>query len=95
MCLGIPATVEEVMEDGTAVVDVFGNDAIVDVTLVPEVRPGDKVIVHAGAAIAKIDEEQWRAAYEIWVQVLETLEREFGEVEEPIKAPQPPNREIV
>ena len=75
--MGIPATIKEIREDGTAVVDVFGNDAIVDVTLVPDVKPGDKVIVHAGAAIAKLDEEQWREAYEIWKQVLETLDREF------------------
>jgi hydrogenase expression/formation protein HypC len=77
MCLGIPATIKEIREDGTAVVDVFGNDAIVDVTLVPDVKPGDKVIVHAGAAIAKLDEEQWRETYEVWKQVLETLDREF------------------
>jgi len=75
--LGIPASVKEVREDGTAVVDVFGNDAVVDTTLVPDVKPGDKVIVHAGAIIAKMDEEQWRQTYEIWKQVLETLDKEF------------------
>ncbi|ABU81754.1 HypC/HybG/HupF family hydrogenase formation chaperone [Ignicoccus hospitalis] len=79
MCLGIPATVKEVYEDGTAAVDVFGNEAIVDLTLVPDVKPGDKVIVHAGAAIAKVDEERWREAYELWKQVLETLDKLYEE----------------
>ena len=79
MCLGIPAVVKEVFEDGTAAVDVFGNEAIVDLTLVPDVKPGDKVIVHAGAAIAKVDEEQWKEAYEIWKQVLETLDKMYEE----------------
>ncbi len=76
MCLGIPATVKAINDNGTAVVDVFGNEAIVDITLVPDAKPGDKVIVHAGAAIAKLDEEQWREAYEMWKQILEALDKE-------------------
>jgi hydrogenase expression/formation protein HypC len=81
MCLGIPATIKEVRDDGTAVVDVFGNEAIVDVTLLEDPKPGDKVIVHAGAAIAKMDEEAWREAYEIWKQVLERLDEMAEEAE--------------
>ncbi len=79
MCLGIPAKVIEVdRENGIAIVDVFGNKVEVDVTLVEDVNPGDYVMVHAGAAIAKVDEEQWRESFELWKQVLEALEREYG-----------------
>jgi hydrogenase maturation factor len=34
-------------------------------------------MVHAGAAIAKVDEEQWRESYELWKQMLEAMEREY------------------
>ncbi len=78
MCLGIPARIVEVREDeGVAIVDVFGNKAEVDITLVPDAKPGDYVMVHAGAAIAKVDEEQWRESYELWKEMLEAMEREY------------------
>jgi len=78
MCLGIPAKVLEVDEEnGIAIVDVFGNKAEVDITLVPDARPGDHVMVHAGAAIAKVDEEIWKESYELWKQVLEAVDKEY------------------
>ncbi|ALU11347.1 hydrogenase assembly protein HypC [Ignicoccus islandicus DSM 13165] len=78
MCLGIPAKIIEVdRENGVAVVDVFGNKAEVDITLVEDVEPGDYVMVHAGAAIAKVDEEQWKESFEMWKQVLEAVNREY------------------
>lgn len=73
MCLAIPAVIKQVNDDGTAVVDVFGNEAIVDVTLIENPKPGDKVMVHAGAAIAKVDEEIWKESYEVWKQMLEAM----------------------
>ena len=78
MCLGIPAKILEVdRENGIAIVDVFGNKAEVDITLVPDAQPGDHVMVHAGAAIAKVDEEVWKESYELWKQMLEAMDREY------------------
>ena len=58
MCLGVPARVLRVKED-LAVVD-YGGGVIreVDASIVPDIKPGDYVIVHAGIIIAKIDEEE-------------------------------------
>jgi len=56
MCLAVPAKVMEI--DGTtARVDMAGNVREADLTLLPEVRVGDYVLVHAGFAIGAYDEE--------------------------------------
>ena len=46
----VPLTVREIRDDGTALCD---DGVEVMTALVGEVEPGDVVLVHAGAAIAK------------------------------------------
>lgn len=56
MCLAVPARVVET--DGRqAVVEVMGNRRRVDVSLV-DARPGLYVLLHAGIAIAVLDEAE-------------------------------------
>ena len=59
MCLGIPGLVVERQESAdelaSAVVEFAGVRRRVCVACVPECRPGDYVIVHAGIAISRID----------------------------------------
>lgn len=56
MCLAIPAKVIEI--DGTrARVDMAGNVREADLTLIPDVRVGEYVLLHAGFAIGRYDEE--------------------------------------
>ncbi|MHA1616299.1 MAG: HypC/HybG/HupF family hydrogenase formation chaperone [Candidatus Njordarchaeales archaeon] len=75
MCLGVPAKVLEV-RDNQAIVDYGGGvKKTVDAFLVPDVKPGDYVIVHAGAIISKISEEDYREMIEILSQIL-TIEEE-------------------
>ena len=57
MCLGIPVKVIEV--DGqSAIVDVGGARREISLLLLDDVRPGEWVILHAGFAIQKMDEEE-------------------------------------
>ncbi len=57
MCLGIPVKVMEV--DGqSAVVDVGGARREISLLLLDDVKPGEWVILHAGFAIQKMDEEE-------------------------------------
>ena len=79
MCLGVPAKVLEV-RGRTAIVDYGGIKREVDILLVPDIKPGDYVIVHAGAAISKIDEKEAIETLKLWMEVLEALKPE--EVEE-------------
>ncbi|MFO0866094.1 MAG: HypC/HybG/HupF family hydrogenase formation chaperone [Gemmataceae bacterium] len=63
MCLGIPGRIVEVASSlsdqlETATVAFGGLKRPICVALVPDLRPGDYVLVHAGIAIEKIDEKQ-------------------------------------
>lgn len=59
MCVGLSARVVRVSE-GSAIVDASGARREVSAQLLSDLEPGDYVMVHAGAAIAKItkDEEE-------------------------------------
>lgn len=57
MCLGVPAKVIEFIEGQMAVVDVDGNQVNISIQLVPEVKIGQYVLVHAGFAMDIIDED--------------------------------------
>ncbi|OVE81245.1 hypothetical protein BVY04_03725 [bacterium M21] len=69
MCLAVPGKIKEI-NGTTATVDIEGNEVTADVSIVPDASVGDYVIVHAGCAIQKYDEEE----------ALETLKvlREFA-----------------
>ncbi|MFO7898771.1 MAG: HypC/HybG/HupF family hydrogenase formation chaperone [Planctomycetota bacterium] len=70
MCLSVPGRVIEI--SGTrGQVDVAGNTVDTDFSVMPDVRPGDWVLVHAGFAIQKYDSEEAEAT-------LEMLREAFG-----------------
>jgi hydrogenase expression/formation protein HypC len=58
MCLGIPAKVIEVDESKKGKIDYLGTKVKSDFALLEDVKVGDWVIVHAGYAISKLDEEE-------------------------------------
>jgi hydrogenase expression/formation protein HypC len=80
MCLGIPGKVTVVREEhGTrmATVDFGGVTKSVCLAYVPEVAVGDYTIVHAGFAIARLDEASALETLALFAQ-LGTLEDELG-----------------
>jgi hydrogenase expression/formation protein HypC len=58
MCLALPARVIERGPDDQAVVDLGGVRKSICLTLVPEARAGDYVIVHVGHAIGLLDPDE-------------------------------------
>lgn len=54
MCVGLSARVVSLQKDGTALVDASGARREVSAQLLDDLMPGDYVMVHAGAAIARI-----------------------------------------
>ena len=64
MCLAVPARIVELTDD-RAVVDAMGNRFNCRTTLTPEVKLGDIVLIHAGFAIAAIDEEEAHKTWEL------------------------------
>lgn len=68
MCLAIPSRVNA-LEGRKAEVTVAGITRIVDMTLLPEAKVGDYVLVHTGYAITCIDEAEAQET----LQLLEKL----------------------
>ena len=56
MCIAIPAKVEEISEE-TATVNYNGVKLNVNISFIENPEIGDYVLVHAGCAIQKIDED--------------------------------------
>ena len=72
MCLAIPGRVLDVAEDdGTLAggVDFGGVRRRVCLDHVPDVRPGDYVLVHVGFALARIDEAEARRVFELLAEL--------------------------
>lgn len=55
MCLAIPAKIMQI-NNAHAEVDILGVRKNINILLVKDLQIGDKVMVHAGYAINKIDE---------------------------------------
>jgi len=68
MCLAIPTRIVE-LEGDQAVVDAMGNRFRARTTLLPDVRLGDLVLVHAGFAISRVDEEEAKKTWELIEQI--------------------------
>ena len=67
MCLAIPAKVLNIKDD-SADVESFGVIKTVNISLVPDVKIGNYVIVHAGFAIQIIDENEAEITQGYWKQ---------------------------
>ncbi len=72
MCLAIPMRVKSV-NGGTAVVTGNGVDTEVKITLTPDVKVNDSVLIHAGFIIEKLDEESAREIEKTWEEYMTTL----------------------
>jgi hydrogenase expression/formation protein HypC len=64
MCLAVPLRLVEV-KDNVGQVAESGVTRDVSLELVPEAKPGDHVLVHAGFAIQVLDEAEARATLDL------------------------------
>ncbi|HAP02954.1 MAG TPA: HypC/HybG/HupF family hydrogenase formation chaperone [Lachnospiraceae bacterium] len=65
MCVGLSAKVLTVDKD-TMIVDAGGAKRKVSAALLNDLRPGDFVMVHAGAAISKITDDDSDESENVW-----------------------------
>ncbi len=73
MCLAIPSRIVKI-EDQMAVIDVDGVTREASLLLLEDARVGDYVIVHAGFALHKIDEETARESLDLLRDVADRLD---------------------
>jgi len=75
MCLGFPGKIVE-MDEYSAVVDIAGTKRDVSIMMLPdEVVVGDWVMVHAGMALARMDEEDAHATLGALAMLAEEMDR--------------------
>ena len=70
MCLAIPMKVIKV-NGNEAVAEVGGAEYQANLTILPDIKIGDYIIVHAGFAIEKLDEEAALETLQIWQDIAE------------------------
>jgi hydrogenase expression/formation protein HypC len=74
MCLAVPGRVLEVSGEDLARegrVDFGGLVRRASLAAVPEVQPGDYVLIHAGFAIARVDEEEAKKTLALFAEMEE------------------------
>ncbi|HID57146.1 TPA: HypC/HybG/HupF family hydrogenase formation chaperone [Candidatus Poribacteria bacterium] len=76
MCMAVPMRVIQINGD-FGVVELGGVRREVSLQLVEDVRENDYVIVHAGFAIEKLDEEAARETLELFRQMEEVMGHEI------------------
>ncbi len=73
MCLAVPARVTEI--DGNfALVDMAGNTMRISTLLLPDVKVDEYVIIHAGFAINRLDEQEAMESLKVLRQLAESIE---------------------
>jgi len=65
MCLAVPAQIVKVADDDTAIADLHGNRVEVSTLLIDDVAVGDWVLIHAGFAIQKLEEDEAAATWSV------------------------------
>lgn len=73
MCLAVPAKVVSI-EGPIATVSVLGNTTVADISLLENIQTGDYVLVHAGFAIQKYDEEEAKITLELLKELAQTAD---------------------
>jgi len=75
MCLAIPMTITR-FEGNYAIASANGVETTVNYAMMPDLKENDKVLVHAGFVIEKLDEEQAREIEETWKEYYKVMEKE-------------------
>ena len=76
MCLAVPAKLIECSAEHVAVADLHGNRVEVSTILVPEAQADDWVLIHAGFAIQRLDEDEARATFALLADLSEAAAQE-------------------
>ena len=88
MCLGIPSKIISI-EGIKATIDVYGAQRDINIMLLEDqVKLGDYVLVHAGFAIQKLQENDAKETLKLFDEYLEALD---GPVQEEQQPPHPDN----
>ena len=68
MCLALPARIVELLPSSEGIIDIGGVRKRISLELVPDVQPGDYVIVHVGYALQKLDPDEAERTLQLFVE---------------------------
>ncbi|HOW86923.1 MAG TPA: HypC/HybG/HupF family hydrogenase formation chaperone [Candidatus Aminicenantes bacterium] len=69
MCLAVPARIARIDAPGQGTASYMGSQVKVNLSLVPQARQGDWVIIHAGFAISVMDEKEARETLRLFKEM--------------------------
>jgi len=75
MCVALPGRVKEILDDKYVYVDFSGN-TVKAASGLTDVKPGDRVLVHAGCIIQKVSDDEADEIEKIFEE-LASLEQEL------------------
>ena len=64
MCLAVPAKIIE-LAGSEAIADCIGNRIQANISLVPDVKLGDYILIHAGFVITVLDEDEAKKTWKL------------------------------
>jgi hydrogenase expression/formation protein HypC len=70
MCIAVPGKITSIDDMDMATVEFGGTSRIASIDLVPDVRIGDYVLVHAGFIINRLDEEDAMETLELFKEYM-------------------------
>lgn len=79
MCLAVPSKVLSIQPNGIGQVDIMGVQRECSLMLTPDAKPGDYVLVHAGYAIQRIEEQDAQETLRLLQEIPDLLGDEFAE----------------
>lgn len=75
MCLAIPMEIKNI-EGNYATAIANGVETTVNCAMIPEIKTGDKVLVHAGFIIEKLDAKEAKNIEAAWEEYYSILEKD-------------------
>lgn len=72
MCLAIPVRITKI-EGSIGTVEMSGNETTADLSLIENAAVGDYILVHAGMAIQRLDEDEALKTLEIFKELAEKM----------------------
>ncbi len=77
MCLGIPAKIIAIDENNFGKAEYLGTRVRVNLSLLDEINIGDWVIIHAGFAITRLDEQEAQETLNLLREISQTDKNGF------------------
>ena len=71
MCLAVPVKIEKITGPATGTITLSGVSRDVDLSLIDDPQPGDYILLHAGFAIEKVDQDEARRTLELFRAMME------------------------